>query len=84
MVFTLSSGEKRIVSNMDYNAFFAMRTIDKANKKMGKAFRQWDSSNELQNTELATFLYNNGVRLSFLNALKENESVVYVHYSICI
>ena len=40
MVFILNTGEERIVSHLDYNAFFVMRTIDKANKQIKKAFHQ--------------------------------------------
>ena len=80
MVFTLSSGEERIASHLDYNAFFALRVIDKANKKMQKAFRQWNSSKEIQSPELVTYFYNNGVRIGFFDALKKDEVVVSAFY----
>ena len=81
MVFTLSSGEKRKIPDLDYNLFFALRALVNPNSKMKKAFCRWNSPEKLQSPLLVTCLYNNSVGLGLLPPLAEDEVVISAVYA---
>ena len=81
MVFALNTGEERIIRDIDYNAFFALRHYNRKNKKLRKAFSTWEKGNQSSHAiRLFNTLCKNAVRLFELKPLEDQEWILEVRY----